>query len=74
MQRLSFLREEVEQWNLLAQRVQDAQDLAVLDDESLAEELAAEGFERARQVAQAIGGLVGRPVRVEDNLFGGGRN
>lgn len=32
------------------------------------EELAAEGFERARQVTQAIGELVGRPVRVEDSL------
>jgi peptide chain release factor 2 len=42
MRRLSFLREEVEQWNLLAQRVQDGLDLAVLDDESLAEDLSAE--------------------------------
>lgn len=38
------------------------------------EELAAEGFERARQVAQAIGELAGRPVRVEDKLSSGGKD
>ncbi len=42
MRRLSSLQEEVERWNLLAQRVHDALELATLGDESLAEELTAE--------------------------------
>jgi peptide chain release factor 2 len=42
MRRLSSLREEVEQWNMLAQRVHDGLELAALGDESLAEELGAE--------------------------------
>jgi peptide chain release factor 2 len=42
MQRLSGLREEVERWSQLAQRVQDTLELAALDDEGLEEELAAE--------------------------------
>ena len=36
--------------------------------------LAAEGLGRARQVAEAIGGLVGRPVQVEATLSGDGRD
>jgi len=42
MQRLSSLREEVERWDTLERRVQDALELAALDDESLANELTAE--------------------------------
>jgi len=42
MRRLSGLREEVERWNTLEQRVRDALELATLDDEGLDEELAAE--------------------------------
>jgi peptide chain release factor 2 len=42
MQRMAALREEVEEWSGLAQRVQDALDLATLGDDSLAEELGAE--------------------------------
>jgi peptide chain release factor 2 len=42
MQRMAGLREEVEEWSGLAQRVGDAFDLAGLRDESLAEELTAE--------------------------------
>ena len=36
MRRLSSLREEVERWQTLSQRVQDTLDLYELDDESLA--------------------------------------
>jgi peptide chain release factor 2 len=42
MRRLSSLQEEVARWNQLAQRVGDALELAILGDESLAEELTAE--------------------------------
>jgi peptide chain release factor 2 len=42
MRRLSSLQEEVEQWNLLAQRVYDALELATLGDESLAGDLTSE--------------------------------
>ncbi len=42
MRRLSSLREEVDRWNRLAQRVRDALELSALDDESLGDELAAE--------------------------------
>ena len=42
MRRLSSLREEVERWNTLAQRVQDALELSTLEDESLGDELSAE--------------------------------
>jgi len=42
MRRLSDLREEAERWNTLEQRVQDALELSVLDDESLGDELVAE--------------------------------
>ena len=35
MRRLSSLREEVERWNTLAQRVQDTLELSELGDESL---------------------------------------
>jgi len=42
MRRLSDLHEEAERWNTLEQRVQDALELSVLDDESLGDELVAE--------------------------------
>jgi len=42
MRRLSGRREEVERWNALGQRVQDALELSALGDESLGDELAAE--------------------------------
>jgi len=42
MRRLSSLREEVERWSTLKMQVQDALELATLDDESLYDELAAE--------------------------------
>jgi peptide chain release factor 2 len=42
MQRLSSLQEEVERWDTLERRVQDALELAALDDESLDNELTAE--------------------------------
>lgn len=42
MQRLSNLRDEVERWNTLSQRVEDTLELASLGDESLSDELAAE--------------------------------
>jgi len=42
MQRLSSLQEEVERWDTLERRVQDALELAALDDESLGNELTAE--------------------------------
>jgi peptide chain release factor 2 len=42
MRRLSNLRDEVEHWNTLKKRAQDALELAALDDESLYDELTAE--------------------------------
>ena len=42
MKQLSNLREEVESWQALRQRIHDALDLASLDDEGLREELTAE--------------------------------
>ncbi|WP_114679478.1 peptide chain release factor 2 [Anaerolinea thermolimosa] len=39
MKRLSALRDEVEQWNTLNQRIHDALELAQLDDESIRSEL-----------------------------------
>lgn len=42
MQHLSNLRDEVERWNTLSQRVEDTLELASLGDESLSDELAAE--------------------------------
>jgi peptide chain release factor 2 len=42
MRRLSGLREEVERWNTLQQRVRDAAELSALGDDSLDNELAAE--------------------------------
>jgi peptide chain release factor 2 len=42
MQRLSSLQEELERWDTLERRVQDALELAALDDESLGNELTAE--------------------------------
>jgi peptide chain release factor 2 len=42
MRRLSDLREEVERWNSLEQRVQDTLELATLGDEGLSEELTSE--------------------------------
>ena len=39
MRRLSSLREEVERWNTLKQRGQDALELSALDDESLREDI-----------------------------------
>jgi peptide chain release factor 2 len=42
MQHLSSLREEVERWDTLERRVQDALELSALDDESLGNALAAE--------------------------------
>jgi peptide chain release factor 2 len=50
MRRLSSLREEVEQWNQLAQRVRDALELATLGDESLAGELTAEAEALEKEV------------------------
>jgi peptide chain release factor 2 len=50
MRRLSSLREEVERWNLLAQRVRDALELAALDDESLGDELAADTEALEREI------------------------
>jgi len=42
MKQLSALREEVEGWQALRQRVHDALDLAILEDESLRDELSTE--------------------------------
>jgi peptide chain release factor 2 len=42
MRRLANLREEVEEWSRLSQRTRDALDLALLDDESLVDDLGAE--------------------------------
>ena len=50
MRRLSGLREEAERWTTLAQRVQDALELAALGDESLADELAAETKALEREI------------------------
>ena len=50
MRRLSGLQEETERWNTIAQRVRDALELAALEDESLAEELAAETDRLEREI------------------------
>jgi peptide chain release factor 2 len=42
MRRLSGLRGEIDRWNTLEQRVEDALELSTLDDESLSDELASE--------------------------------
>ena len=42
MQRLSSLKDEVERWNTLSRRVQDARELASLGDDSLSAELESE--------------------------------
>jgi peptide chain release factor 2 len=52
MRRLSSLQEEIERWNELAQPVRDALELSALDDESLAEELAAETAALEQEVGQ----------------------
>ncbi|MDY7076671.1 MAG: PCRF domain-containing protein, partial [Chloroflexota bacterium] len=53
MRRLSVLREEVDRWNKLEQRVQDALELSALDDESLGDDLVTE----AEVLEQEIGRL-----------------
>ncbi len=53
MRRLSSLREEVERWRTLAQRVGDAIELSTLEDESLYDELAAE----TKTLEQKVGAL-----------------
>ncbi len=50
MRRLSSIREEVERWNTLEQRVQDALELSALGDESLHDELAAETETLEREI------------------------
>ena len=52
MRRLSSLREGIEQWNMLAQRVHDGLELAALGDESLTEELGAEAEALEHEVEQ----------------------
>ena len=53
MRRLSSLREETERWNTLEQRVEDAIELATMEDKSLYDELAAE----TKTLEQEIGKL-----------------
>ena len=53
MRRLSDLREEVERWSTLEQRVRDAIELTALEDESLYDELTTE----TRALEQEVGGL-----------------
>lgn len=50
MRRLSSLQEETERWNTLAQRVQDALELAALDDEGLYDGLTAETEALEREI------------------------
>ena len=50
MRRLAALREEVERWNTLTQRVRDALELVELGDESLTDELAAETEALEREI------------------------
>jgi peptide chain release factor 2 len=50
MRRLSSLREEVERWNTLAQRVQDTLELSELGDESLEAELTTETAALEREI------------------------
>jgi peptide chain release factor 2 len=52
MRRLSSLQEEVERWHKLAQPVRDALELSTLDDESLADELAAEAAALEREIGR----------------------
>lgn len=50
MQRLSGLKDEVERWNNLSQRVRDTLELASLEDESLQDELETETETLERQI------------------------
>lgn len=50
MKRLSYLRDEVESWNTLQQRVKDAVELAEMGDESLRSELEHEVEQLAKEV------------------------
>ena len=52
MRRLSSLQEEIECWNALGQREQDALELSALDDESLEDELAAETTALEQEIGQ----------------------
>ncbi len=53
VKRLAELREEVEYWTALSQRVQDTLELAALNDESLYEGLLAETLSLERDIEQA---------------------
>jgi peptide chain release factor 2 len=52
MQELAALQEEIEPWNVMAQRVADGLELAQLEDESLVEELTAEAAELEQELAR----------------------
>ena len=52
MKKLAALRDEVHNWQVLEQRVQDALELAQLEDESLQEELEEESLDLQREIDQ----------------------
>lgn len=52
MKKLAALRDEVQSWQVLEQRVQDALELAQLEDESLQEDLEEESLDLQREVDQ----------------------
>ncbi len=70
MRQLSRLREETARWQDVAQRIADALELAALDDESLADELAAEVDALAATVDRlAFQTMFSGPYDAEDALL-----
>ncbi len=70
MRQLSRLREETARWQGVAQQIADALELAVLDDESLAEELTAEVDTLAATVDRlAFQAMLSGPYDAEDALL-----
>lgn len=70
MRQLSRLREETARWQDVAQRIADALELAALDDESLADELAAEVDTLAATVDRlAFQTMFSGPYDTEDALL-----
>ena len=69
MRRLANLREEVERWNTLARRVQDALELAALDDESLSQDLHAETEALEQEIEKGEFELLLRGPRDKDDAI-----